>query len=567
MAIPSIDFFDKYKFDVSFEIDGNAHHGVLKLGGGSYPHLFFNRFDKELLKVLSSDNISGGVLICKDLESELNISLHEVDVKEQSVFCKYVSIGRDSASNEAEIVFTGVSVWLDPMHSFKKEGESITRDISIDVFDEKFTFNEMNYSLKNAQRINFENPHPLVTNICSEYAIILKKESGVFESEELRELVHELRNLFSLLIGVAVSVKSIHTYSDGKPYQFNRVYFPTVLHSTEPLEYKYNALTSFNEIHQAGNWGVVLLNYFSKNMFRNIWNRLPISFDYKGVWEYKVLSRVIVIEKYASEISAVGKRKMNKEIFNQLKSKLSGALTSFEESLTLSEGDRLVFNSINNGIRTLGNTSMQTLQDKYDYLMGTLDNDLKEVINFTGDDFLVIKQLRNDTAHGNEYKKVSGDDSITYEMEVSDRLLLLLMCFCYLELGFTPSHILSCLSNFRSPIVRNVPINKRALDLLNGSACFIEVIPSVGNEKIKGSIFVVLLYDEKNEFYSFNAELTGEIQKALMNRELESLQTFVENRVGDNGYVETLSKVYIKSNDEETEHYNVIKVTVKNITE
>lgn len=562
MAIASINFYQEYNFKVLCSLNGHGFSGTLIFGKGGTPHLNLNGYSKELVTALEEIDLNNSIT-CKDEESGVNLVMHRSVVSGQTVFSDYVSLGNsDDGFDKIEILYTGMSTWCERINPFEIDGDVLKCNISIDNFDEFFVFRNNTYSIANDQRINITNENSMKTSIITEHTITLKKDGGVFELDEAKDLIHEVRNLFSLLMGVAISIETIHTYMSVSPGKFKRLYFPTVLHSLTPLEQRHYSLASFNEIHNDEFWNVIFSNYFLKDTFREIWNRLPTSFDYKGIWEYQILSRAIVLEKYAGAIAKGGKKKMISPTFSALKENLKKSLEGFEANATFKENDSEVFSSIKKYVLDVGNTSMQTLQDKYDYLMGTLSDDIREILSFSEDDFKLIKQLRNDTAHGNEYINHSGTNDITHEMMISDRLLILLMCFAYLDLGFSEKQILSFISNSFCSLLRNANINKRALDKFNDDAKFIKISPCVDDSLLKNAIYLAIAYNKQTGVYSFDEGLSDKIKSALLNGKLKDLIAFIKETIDYECNIEVLNKVYINNGDVELLYHAVVLITL-----
>ncbi|MXP59746.1 hypothetical protein [Pantoea sp. Taur] len=561
MANKSFDFFKLLTFKVIVSINDESFTGTLSFGKGTIPHLSFDEFSKELSLSLKSISSGQDNIICRDRDSNVSLTLHAVEVRDLTIFCNYVSLGNSEFEFDTlEIFFTGLSTWFEQIQPFKNDGDLISCDISVDSFREEFIFNGVSYSIENNRRIDFESEGSLKTSVITEYSIILKKNSGLLGLNEASELCHEIRNLFSLLIGVFISIQSVNTYLSSNRARFKSLYFPSALDSQEPLSDKHHAFKNYIDIIRDDAWGDIFTNYFSKISFREIWNRLPTSYEYRGVWEYQILSRIIVLEMFASHTTPAKTGLMDENIFNQLKTKIKETLDSFESSLNLSDTDSEVYYLIKERVMGVKRSFERTLQGKYDFLMTQMNDDLKEIIGFTDEDFKLIKRFRNAIAHGNKYIKLSDDNNITYETQVSDRLLVLLMCFSYLEMGFTVQQIVSSLSNSRCSFIRNANINKRSLDKFNGSAKFIELSSPSEMLISNNVVFLAIKYSSQDDKYSIDERLSNKIKSDFFKSGVTSLADYVNSIVNYECELEMLHKVYLKCNDSETIHHSSILI-------
>lgn len=562
MSSEAINFFENHSMKVSYSVNSHDFQGGLEFGKGSIARLVFESYSSELANALQEVKDNSADIICKNVETGIYIKLHEVEISDFVVFSEFVTLGNgDDNFEEVEVMFTGLSVWFDRMHSFKEEGERIFRDTNTEKFNEKFTFNGRKYNIQNNQNLKFEKEGLLKTTITNEHTILLKKDEGVFEYHEVRDLIHEVRNLFSLLLGVPLSVLYVYTINKDNSKGFKRLYFPSALNSPEPLEHKHHAFSNFSEINSHGFFGRIFSNYFSRESFRNIWNRLPGTYEYKGFWEFSILSRIVVLELYAGKISEKYKTKMEVQNFKDLKNRIKKVVDLFETEVTLTQDDKTAYDSIKKRVLDVGNTSIQTLQEIFLCLMSTMSEDLRRVINFSDADFKLIKQLRNDTAHGNEYVKFSGTNIITHEMQVSDRLLVLLISFSYLDLGFSEREIAKFMSRSFCLFLRNAHINKRELDLFLDTATFIELTDTVDSVLLK-KCFLAIKHSSFDGSYLLEDVLSKMMNSDFVGSGFSDVKDYVNSIVDYECELEWISKLYLSNAGDETIHYGVLIVRV-----
>lgn len=130
-------------------------------------------------------------------------------------------------------------------------------------------------------------------------------------------------------------------------------------------------------------------------------------------------SITVTLEMYCEQESKGNGHKLDKEKYNELKSKLNKTLDTFINEHSFSAEEQLVLDGFECALNNLRNTSHPTLQHKYDFLMSKTSNEIKEAISFSHSDFDVLKRLRNSVAHGLNYKTVI-EGEITKEVQLKD---------------------------------------------------------------------------------------------------------------------------------------------------
>jgi hypothetical protein len=96
-----------------------------------------------------------------------------------------------------------------------------------------------------------------------------------------------------------------------------------------------------------------------------------------------------------------------------------------------------------------------------------------EVLGFKDDDFRHLKQLRNTVAHGDE-PKIQNEGNITYEVTVTNKIVLLLRYWAFIDMGFTHSEFIGFLGNWMYPITQQAQVNRVSLDIASGKYLFLK---------------------------------------------------------------------------------------------
>lgn len=552
-------FYQKQIVDVHVEAGSETINGKLEYGDFGIPTLRLNTLPHTSNFY---DHVRDNVeLICTTFPEGKKITLHGIALSESCVFANYLTKGKVIPQfNKFELHLTGLSVWIEGRRGFQRNSDRLERDVSTESFSEPFSFRSQSYFLTTNFHINTHYESPVKCHFEFEHTLVVKKKEGNFNFTECRDLVHELRNLFSLLTGHSLSVSDVWIFSDTDPAQYQWLYFPSVLYAKYPLRYDFDALCNFSSLIEGKKWESILSKYFGNNNFRSIWNRLVPSYGEMGTWEYDILSRVIILEMYASVKTADKKLKLSKAINRDFMKALKEKIESFSASRDLSGDDRTVYEGMAKAILSTKNTSLPTLREKYDALMEQLSACFKKAVSFSDCDFNRIKSLRDSTAHGVEYERHSQGEDISYEMQLSDRLLVLLMCFVYLELGFSENEIALFFQRSHCSFIRNANLNMRELDRLSGGATFIKLTSPPRETALKDLDYVALDHSIETGTWHLNEEITENLLMKWHKSEIPVLLDYIKSIYSQKLYqdIEIVNKAYIESSGKETEYFNTV---------
>ncbi|MCA6941207.1 hypothetical protein LF927_08425 [Pectobacterium polaris] len=558
MTTESNSFYQKQKIDVIVDIDGRSLHGTLQFGGFEIPVFCLKNDGSPSVSVFFVYIRDKTELTCTSLGDGKIYTLHGIKLDELVVSADYVTMGKQYPHfDKFELHLTGISVWIEGNRGFSLNSDCLERSINTETISESFRFDSSNYIFSTNYHIDTHNQTPVKSHFSIEHTLVIQKVEGNFSFEECKKISHELRNLFSLLIGNSLSVSEIWIFNHGDPTRTRWLYFPTVLYAQEPLQNAFDAISRFTNLNEEKKWGTILSHFFSKNSFRNIWNRIVPSYGKMGAWEYDILSRVVTLEMYAG-VKATGKRmKMERSLNRDFMNELKKTIDAFANSRNPSGENRIVFDGMAKSILDTKNTSLPTLREKYEELIRELSPSLRDAVSFTDDDFSRIKKIRDSTAHGLDYERQSLSEDITHEMQLSDRLLVLLMCFVYLELGFNENEIASLLKSSHCGFISDSGLNKRELDRLSGCAVFIKLTESPKHMTLRSHDMVVVNHSTKADTWYLNEEITRKLGTEWRNSGISFSLDYVKNIVPykDGQTFELKQQAYIESEENETEHF------------
>ena len=371
-----------------------------------------------------------------------------------------------------------------------------------------------------------------------------------------------MKNLFSLLLGKELSIENIWLIPKRK-YNYQAFYFTSFNAKKDPLRNHLDATCSFSTLIKWGLWETIIKNFFNIKEFRNIWSRLASAYGNNGLyWDYKILSCVVILEMYCKDKSSGKGIKLEPSKFSDVKCKLNNVLDEIAKDKTFSESDIKVIDGFKVAVSDIKNTTHPTLQEKFDYLLSLTNSDMRAAISFSEKDFKIMKKIRNSVAHGLDYKPVKAED-ISIEMQIKDRLLMLLTYFSYRDLGFNDIQIIKCFRHNFNSFLLNGRGDKKIIDKLSGDVQFIELINSVIDKD--HPIMHCIAVDKIGELYQLNEKLTNELLRNPTWGKHSDIRIFMQSMLDQNDghQVEYLNQAYLKSNGVEKLYHGVIMISAQ----
>lgn len=549
MVKNELDFFENYSCNVEFELDGEKHIGLFVINSNSVFSLQINNNDFRL-KFAEHRRIDLPI-VCNEIGENRMFTLHEAELHKGIIFFEYVTTGSSVPLNfdTVEIELTGVSAWLERLRCNEITEFEFRRDIHIESFSVEFDYEKTSYSIKNKRYILASEFEPSKHLIEVQDIFVISKKNGTFSLGEVKKISQEIRNLFSLLVGHALSIKNIYLLSNTEQEKRKSCLFLSVCYEKFPLNNFHQALCFFDDIIEWNLWDSIINNYFRLDSFRTIWNRIVplLSTSFSRIWEYDILSVVVTLEMYCEKVSEDTGYKLSQENFKDFKKVMVLAIDKYIENKKFSCDDRKVFDGFIDSINNLKNTTHPTLQHKYSYLMEKTSPEIRDMINFSDSDFSLIKKIRNSVAHGLIYK-VAEAGNITKENKIKDNLFTLLIYFIFHELGFSDKQIASNLSHTANSIVLNTNINNRIRDKLADNGKFITLSENVSLDNLKYYEPIVLNYNQTHQKYTLHKEFSHEVQHNWTKSEFSKLDDFVKS-------------VLLKNKDTELDFFNRVYVT------
>jgi hypothetical protein len=420
----------------------------------------------------------------------------------------------DETYSGIEICISGFSEWLDQSSHFEITDSEIRKEFPKNKFDESVIINKIRYQIKSNYCCNIEK----IENrdfLVSEYTTIqCIKSNGVIEPKETEELSHDIRQLFSLLTALPLSIE--YVWFIDKEGEGRKAFYFCAPAGRKLFDSPHEALIHPSLIFGNESWGKIFNNYFSQNNFKKIWYRLPSLFSYEGIWDYEFLGYVSVLDSYCQKYAYKSGRKLKNEDYHKLKKRLITVLDDYSAEIG-SDYDN-VMKSFRTGIEGIKNTELPTFTEKFEFMMKRVDVGFRKVINFSLDEFKTIKRIRNSAAHGQQID-TQDDKDISFEYRIMDKLRILLMYlvhrdFGFSEIDFSKSIMKSLMFN---KFIRNAEINRMERDRLSGIVPFYSVDEDSFRSASDTNCFSFgLKYFRSVDIYKFSHSVTKESQDWLV---------------------------------------------------
>lgn len=218
-----IEFSDSVEIRVKLRLASLERelHGTLKIIRNKLPVLAIDSFYSEYNEPLNLSEHEYKEIKCR---SEAKVySLVDNEIYGDQIRSTYIIEGEiDKTSSGIEICISGISEWIDQSTYFEITDSEIRKELPKNNFDESVNTNKGRYQIKSNYCCSIkkiENRDFLV----SEYITIkCIKSDGFIESKEAEELSHDIRQLFSLLLALPLSIEYVWFINkqglDRKPF-------------------------------------------------------------------------------------------------------------------------------------------------------------------------------------------------------------------------------------------------------------------------------------------------------------------------------------------------------------
>lgn len=290
-------------------------------------------------------------------------------------------------------------------------------------------------------------------NVKAEYFYSIRVSSDKpLELFEFRDILIKVKNLFSILLAQPISVTRAFLSDSKKEYPF---YFPLPVGDASPFDSSRECFYSFSVVKNNGFLKKALDKCFEnkkKNRFNGTWKMVPTLMRFHGLWEQEALMYASILDAYCSSESRKHKTKLDKKLFGSI---VSGIQKVFQKHLPDVQGDPdqiELMKSLEAAASSIKNTNAVTLEQKYNLVMDSIDEKIREIIGMSQEEMKLLKDTRNNIAHGKLVK--FPDNDITPLSNAESKLFVIFIFFIGRDLGIPDCDFVHALWTTRNRKVR-----------------------------------------------------------------------------------------------------------------
>jgi hypothetical protein len=512
MKKKGISFFEDFNTGVKLNLSslGNSRDAKLIIKGGKLPTIDFDPLSLSELGNIRLSDEEKKLLPC-DAPTK-HYKLIDCETNGNFIYPRYIAENlKDEPIIGVEIALTGLSTWFDQCTRIKITDTELTLSLPDKKIDELVEINNSKYRISSHSYCDVENVEKKDYLVSGNTTIKIVKIDGNISENSAENLSHDIRRLFSLLLGQPLSIEYVWLIVDN-PLPRRPFYFGCVGKKEEPFESPNECIIHPSFVFAQNMWGRIFEAYYSpptNEIFKAIWSRLPTFFAYGGIWEHEIVGHVSTLDAYCNQFTKNKGEKLPKSTYQEIKKNLLVIIDEAQREIDSKFYETT--ESIKVAIKRIGNTNLATFKEKFKYLMLKIDDDVREMINFSEKDFQTIKEIRDLVVHGEPVKTRNGQD-ISFESEIKYKLQVFLLFLVYKDFGFSPTEYALCLKRTLCKYVKNSKISKFKRDKLAGVTPFCEVRKDNFLKASKSNKFNVAIKFYKDEnIYRYSETVTKEI--------------------------------------------------------
>ena len=447
-------------------------------------------------------------------------TLIECEVINNSILPKLIVKGdkKNNRFKKISILLQGVSEWMDSDGRFKISNKEIIRKREQKIFDIDVLCSDGQALTISCEHWCQTKRHKANNHLLEIYTpITIEKKNGIWSASELIEKTHDIRSVFSLLLGFPIGIEYVLDRTTSNKGQ--SVYFPNATTEKSHVSVIKECFVSSAYLFAQNRWEGVFNNFFGANkaIFKNVTSRVAGMLSYNGFWEYRILAYVSLVDKYVSLNAEANDISLSHRKFKQSKRRIKCLLENLKQEIEINDEEErgkyiLIFDSIAKQVNGFKNSRFSSFYEKFKFTMGKMNKDIKEIINLTDEDFQYLKRLRDKIAHGEE-PSIKHDGDITYEAGLNSKLELLLYYWVYSNLGFTDNDFIVFLNNWLHPTIRQAYLNTQALDKVSGRYFYLTTNKTnFARAKKQQFSCLVLDYVKRSDSYRINTKATAIVE-------------------------------------------------------
>lgn len=538
MTIKGIHLSENKEIEVTFEGFNKHVKATLELSNNHFPRITFNEsifIEKEIAQFI--ENRKEKLVLNSGIGS---YTIMGNNIGNHSISSRYVIGGE--LNNDiigCEILLSGFSKWFDST-SFTITDTEIKKPINKTHFSEYIYLKNESFNIKSSYNCYTKIPEKKNHLISETTTIVITKENGTLNPGDVENLAYDIMNLFSLLLGITLSIENVWLIRKNIKRNIP-FYFCTTSTDGDPITYVNHCILNPKLLFKKNIWGKIFTNYFNNENFSELWNRLPSLFKENGIFEFEFLRLVAILDKFTLNYVEA---KNNIELETQDIKKLIKALKKVakEYRKNYEYKYKSIFDNISRGISGLKNSNTPVFRERINDLVKDLDQNIINIINISSDDIKIIIDIRNKAAHGDPFITKNGFD-ITYESQIKNKLMLLLIYLAYTDFGFTPKEFGQIIYRSFNNLIFQTDLDRIQQDRYSGLVPFYNVKEKTIEEieEYSKSDYLVFQYIKKENSYVFNKDVTDDIKRNWLSK-------YRDLNVKDYTIKITKKMAYLKSN-------------------
>lgn len=293
-----------------------------------------------------------------------------------------------------------------------------------------------------------------------EFAI--RPASGRLTAQDAKEKAMEFACLLSILIAQPVSILAVTVQTQaGRNFA---LYFPTfrpVVRDTSINDFLRDCFTQKHWLDAY--WESVIQKYFQSAHRKIRWMRLAGMQRYEGFWEYKTLGYVSLLDSYVSH-------NLLKKIVVPPRAKSMSKLQDALNGVSPRLDSRMLTDVLDAVRQAFSHLQEATFPEKYATAIASTDADIVKIINITGENFRLIKKVRDKIAHGDAIELKEAEFQQIHI--VVTRIELLLTYWAYVDFGLSKGDFLKGLKSPFNRLRRLAQVDEKHLARVTDAAAF-----------------------------------------------------------------------------------------------
>ncbi|WP_394788077.1 HEPN domain-containing protein [Rhodoferax sp.] len=434
---------------------GDIGEGTLTFGYGCLASVALDGF--RLTIELDDNQLAAGLLaIAADGRK---LSLFNCTMADHAIYPEFVVEGevRDLQFNSFEVRYSEVSEWFfQQMQVGSKLGEEIKWHAVPAPIVANVAMPSDNFRIESFYVGSLEQSGEDRT-LHQHFEFRFTATKNRFSPVEIKKLVLQFANLLSILLAHQCPIVSIDVSPEG--HNYGRMYYgisnspPKGARQDERDRITWHKfLAQKSDIDDC--WEEVVNAFFRSKYREVIWSRLAGMQNHKGFWEYHVLGYVTLLDGYVSqrfsgESSPKIPPKKKLRLLEAALAKVQPQLDSIQHAAVMSAASEIF-------------SASGSFASKFKALLNSLDPDVVKIINLTQDDFDLIKELRDEVAHGQQLTFKAPD--LTPIFQITNRIILLFTYLFFLDVALEGNIFLRCLSRSHTELRMTSKLDEVHLD-------------------------------------------------------------------------------------------------------